>query len=1233
MLPSLRKRPHSSVLTAVLLSLSLATTALAADWPMWRCDAARSAATEQELSSDLHLQWVRQFPALEPAWPDEPRMRFDASYQPVVVGKTIFVASPRSDTLVALDTDTGAARWHFFADGPIRFAPMAWRERVYFSCDDGCLYCLSAQDGTLLWRFQAAPAGRKVLGNGRLISSWPARGAPVIVDDTVYFAAGIWPFMGIFIHALDAQTGDVVWVNDATGSVFMPQPHGGALAFAGVAPQGYMVAAGERLIVPNGRAVPAVFDRHTGEMLYFHLAENKDQGNFAASATDGLFFNSGRVFGLETGTPSGFLPPDPIPTEEAIYAAADGSIVAYDPGTAHVATWTVDDGREVSRLTVDTLWQAPADVDRLWLKAGSLLLASAGQTVKALSLGEGGLSAEPVWQADLSATPSAMAAADGKLFVVTLDGAIRCYGAGEGQPLTHDFQPEAVEAAPAAVARAGEIIRLTGATAGYCLCLGLQDGDLIAELARQSDLHIIGVDPRADRIARLRERFDAAGLYGSRIALLPGQVQDVGLPPYLASLIVSEDASVLGLPGGRPRLSSIFRSLRPYGGTACLVIGDAQHQSVAGSVAASDLPGAEVARAGELTMLTRRGRLPGSDDWTHQYANVANTGVSRDSLVKAPLGLLWFGGSSNVDILPRHGHGPPEQVIGGRLFIEGPDSLRANDVYTGRVIWRRELPGFGAAYDYTGHQPGANALGSNYASAADGIYVAYGDRCLRLDPATGETLTELALPPGENGGGPQRWGYIGICEDLLIAGASPVIFEGDEPPGRDENWDATSSRQIVVMDRHTGEVLWTHDSTYCFRHNAICAGAGRLFCIDRLPDAIVARMKRRGEELTTAPRLAALDLRTGEVLWSTTRDVFGTFLSYSAEHDLLLQSGRPSRDMLPDEPGDRMIAYRGRDGSVVWDAHHEYGGPPLLHGDTIITQGQAFSLLDGRPRMRRNPLTGAETPWRFERFYGCNTAIASEHLLTFRSGAAGFFDLARDGGTGNMGGFKSGCTSNLVVANGVLNAPDYTRTCTCSYQNQTSLGLVHMPEAEMWTFNNLTLGDRPIARLGLNLGAPGDRRADDGTLWLEYPAVGGPSPELPVGVSPEQARWFRRHSSALQGGGYRWVGASGAEGLARLSITLLPGDAAPRPYAVTLYFAEPEEVAAGERVFTVALQGRTVLRDFDIVAAAGGPGRVVTRRFTGVEVADDLTVDLAPTQPDASRGPVLCGVEVATSPE
>jgi outer membrane protein assembly factor BamB len=731
------------------------------------------------------------------------------------------------------------------------------------------------------------------------------------------------------------------------------------------------------------------------------------------------------------------------------------------------------------------------------------------------------------------------------------------------------------------------------------------------------------VDSDSDKIGRLRERFDGQGIYGTRVALIEADLLELPLPPYFASLIVSEDLSAAGPGSGQRFAAMVFHSLRPYGGVACLRLPPGQRGAFEGWVAAAGLANAVVTREGEYTALRREGALPGSADWTHQYADVANTGASKDELVRAPLGLLWFGGSSNLSILPRHGHGPSEHVVAGRLYIEGPESLRAMDVYTGRVLWERELPGLGAPYDNTSHQPGANALGSNYASATDGIYVAHGQGCLKLDPASGETVSELTLPPTEGQNEPQAWGYLGIYGDLLIAGASPIVFDGEQPMGRMDNWDGTSSKQIVAMDRQSGEVKWALESEYGFRHNAICAGGGKVFCVDRLPDAVVAKVQRRGEEVKMEPRLTALDVRSGEVLWSTTENVFGTWLSYSEEHDLLLQAGRRSRDMLGDEPERRMICYRGADGTVVWDRDDQYGGPPLLHGDTIITQGQAFGLLDGEPRTRRNPLTGTELPWQFQRMYGCNTAVASQHLLTFRSGAAGFFDLAGDGGTGNLGGFKSGCTSNLIVANGVLNAPDYTRTCTCSYQNQTSLAFVHMPEVEMWTFSTFEMGEEPIERIGINLGAPGDRREEDGTLWLELPGGGSPSPEVSVRVEPEEVRWLRRHSSAIEGEGLAWVGASGGEGLRSVSVALAKEGAVARDYAVTLYFAEIGGMKAGERAFDVAIQGERALQGLDIVKGAGGPNRVMAMEFRDVAVTDELTVTLR-----AVRGEtLLCGIK------
>ena len=163
-------------------------------------------------------------PKLQPAFRDV-RLQFDRGYEPVVIGKRLFIGSSRDDSLIALDTETGELLWRFVADGPVRFAPVAHGDRIYFGADDGHVYCLDVKDGTPLWKFKAVPSDRKVFGNRRLISTWPVRGGPVLHDGRIYFAAGVWSFEGVFVYALDAESGEVVWLNDDCGYIYGIHPH------------------------------------------------------------------------------------------------------------------------------------------------------------------------------------------------------------------------------------------------------------------------------------------------------------------------------------------------------------------------------------------------------------------------------------------------------------------------------------------------------------------------------------------------------------------------------------------------------------------------------------------------------------------------------------------------------------------------------------------------------------------------------------------------------------------------------------------------------------------------------------------------------------------------------------------------------------------------------------------------------------------------------------------------
>jgi hypothetical protein len=233
---------------------------------------------------------------------------------------------------------------------------------------------------------------------------------------------------------------------------------------------------------------------------------------------------------------------------------------------------------------------------------------------------------------------------------------------------------------------------------------------------------------------------------------------------------------------------------------------------------------------------------------------------------------------------------------------------------------------------------------------------------------------------------------------------------------------------------------------------------------------------------------------------------------------------------------------------------------------------------------------------------------------------------------------------------------------------------------DMWTYSQFGLdameGER-IQRVGINFGAPGDRRAPDGTLWLEYPDTSsGMSPGLRVTVAGENAKYFQRHSSQVSGQGIPWVGASGlvnaetitisptltkpamkkssskdkdkdedndkpakpgskpSAGSSKKSIVEAPPPAPvpspshpPAPYTVRLHFLEPDGLPSGARVFTVTLQDQTVLEHFDIATAAGGAGRAVIKEFRHIIIGDDLVIRLTPA-PGTKSGPALCGVEL-----
>jgi len=624
--------------------LAFASVVTAGDWPTWRHDAGRTNISTEKIPSPLHLQWKRQLPPVKPAF-RKSRLQFDQGYEPIVMGETLFLAVPHIDAVVAYAAGTGEETWRFYTAGPVRFAPVGWRGKLYFGSDDGHLYCLDASDGALQWKFRAVPSARKILGNGRLISVWPVRGGLVLADGIVYFAAGVWPLEGVFVYALDAQSGEVKWVNDRCGALYGKQPHVGAEALGGLSPQGYLLVKGDELFVPCGAARPATFDRHSGELLDFALP------------------SEGRV-------PGGWfmrLEPD-VARDIRRGKIKFDSVVNRD---MHEGGLTKGKGIAGSRTKV-TL-------------SGTLLDYESG--VKGV---EGDI--------------HSVVAANGRLFVTTLAGTIYCFSDAEVSPADHLAEPAPRRVGDtklsSTIARLRSITTFRG---GHALVLGTRNGRLAVQLAAETDFHVIALAPDESDAEAIRRRILAPSASAGQVSILAGKLGDAALPPYLAVLIVAEDWGVTQMDTGSDFLQALYGHLKPYGGVACLDVDPGRDKEVQEWLCKAGHSEAQVERHGDLLLVRRVGALPGAvdyaNDWSAPDARVrAPLGIlwfddSIGHFKRAPQPMIVGGVMISQD---KDWQGKVEKMGHvNHLHREGTGRFRLlnesfMDVYTGRVMSRDE---------------------------------------------------------------------------------------------------------------------------------------------------------------------------------------------------------------------------------------------------------------------------------------------------------------------------------------------------------------------------------------------------------------------------------------------------------------------------------------------------------------------------------------------------------------
>jgi outer membrane protein assembly factor BamB len=240
---------------------ALAVTA--ADWPTYRRDAQRSAASAATVGEQPKVLWqwtpkgaVSYKEALAAVGP-----RLNADFlatAPVAAAGNVYFAS-HDGTLRCVRAADGQEVWKF-ATGSMLFAPPTISGgRVLAGGGDGRIYCLDATTGRCLWSLLAAPVDRRVFWFGHLVSTWPVVPGVVVQDGVAYAVAGYQKENGVHAYAIDPKTGNVLWEKDDAGS---GGPAGPNAAYSNI---GNSAVAGGRLWLCSSTSTPGSFELQRGE--------------------------------------------------------------------------------------------------------------------------------------------------------------------------------------------------------------------------------------------------------------------------------------------------------------------------------------------------------------------------------------------------------------------------------------------------------------------------------------------------------------------------------------------------------------------------------------------------------------------------------------------------------------------------------------------------------------------------------------------------------------------------------------------------------------------------------------------------------------------------------------------------------------------------------------------------------------------------------------------------------
>jgi outer membrane protein assembly factor BamB len=194
------------------------TDEYAAGWATYLGNEQRSGFTNEKVNMPLKQSW-----AIEPedqVYPQWTKQDWKSNYRvsgtisaPTASRGMVAAALPESHRIKIFEARTGRDLWSFVAESRVVTPPTFYGKMVLFGSEDGYVYCLRSKDGALIWRYQAAPAQRRVSIFGQIESHFPVTCGVLVKNGNVYFAAGRHGDLnnGVTGYNLDAYTGQLAW--------------------------------------------------------------------------------------------------------------------------------------------------------------------------------------------------------------------------------------------------------------------------------------------------------------------------------------------------------------------------------------------------------------------------------------------------------------------------------------------------------------------------------------------------------------------------------------------------------------------------------------------------------------------------------------------------------------------------------------------------------------------------------------------------------------------------------------------------------------------------------------------------------------------------------------------------------------------------------------------------------------------------------------------------------------